>query len=62
VAQKSITEKEHSPYSPDLAPNDFWLFPEINSTFKGTKTFKKCDDDTESYSTTGKKGKVVPVL
>jgi hypothetical protein len=24
LAQKSITEMEHSPYSPDFAPNDFW--------------------------------------
>jgi transposase len=27
VAQKSITEFEHPSYSPDLAPNDLWLFP-----------------------------------
>jgi len=26
VVQKSITEMEHPPYSPDLAPNDFQLF------------------------------------
>jgi hypothetical protein len=31
LIQKSITEKEHPPCSPDLAPNDFWLFPIINS-------------------------------
>jgi histone-lysine N-methyltransferase SETMAR len=28
LAQKSITEVEHLPHSPDLTPNDFWLFPE----------------------------------
>jgi hypothetical protein len=27
LAQKSITEMEHPPYSLDKAPNDFWLFP-----------------------------------
>jgi hypothetical protein len=27
--QKSITEKEHRPYSSDLAPNDFWFYPKI---------------------------------
>jgi hypothetical protein len=34
LAQKSITEMEHPPYSPDLAPNDFWLFPIIKSALK----------------------------
>jgi histone-lysine N-methyltransferase SETMAR len=29
MAQKSITEMEHPPYSPDLAPNDFWLLPKL---------------------------------
>jgi hypothetical protein len=48
---------EHPPYSPYLAPNDFWLFPKIKSSLNGRifpimKTFKKCNDDTESYSTT----------
>jgi hypothetical protein len=28
---------EHLPYSPDLAPNDFWLFPKIKVCLKGTK-------------------------
>jgi hypothetical protein len=50
---------EHPPYFPDLAPNDFWLFPNINSALKKNedfrilKTSKKCDDGTERYSTTG---------
>jgi histone-lysine N-methyltransferase SETMAR len=34
LAQKSITEMEHPPYSPDLVPNDFWLFPKVNSVLK----------------------------
>jgi histone-lysine N-methyltransferase SETMAR len=29
LAQNSITEVEHPLFSPDLAPNDFWLFPKI---------------------------------
>jgi transposase len=46
------------PYSPDLAPNDVWLFPKIKSALKGRRfqdieDIKKCDNDTESYSTTG---------
>jgi hypothetical protein len=36
LAQKLITEMEHPPYSPGLGPNDFWLFPEINSYLKRT--------------------------
>jgi hypothetical protein len=26
---------KHPPYSPDLSPNDLWLFPEIKSALKG---------------------------
>jgi len=28
---------EHPPYSPDLAPCDFFLFPKMKSTLKGTR-------------------------
>jgi hypothetical protein len=50
---------EHPPHSPDLAPNDFWLFPKIKSAvkdrrFQDTEDIQnKCDDGTESYSTAG---------
>jgi len=37
LGQKLITEMEHPPSSPDLALNDFWLFPEIKSAFLGMK-------------------------
>jgi hypothetical protein len=37
LAQKSITEMEHSPFSLDLAPNYFRLFPKIKSDLKGRK-------------------------
>jgi hypothetical protein len=48
LAQKSITDKEHPPCSPDLALNDFWLFPKIKSALKGQQfqdieDIKKCD-------------------
>ena len=33
---------EHPPYSPDLAPCDFFLFPKIKSALKGTR-FKSID-------------------
>jgi hypothetical protein len=29
---------EHPPYSPDLAPNDFWLFSKIKSALKGQRS------------------------
>jgi hypothetical protein len=57
LAQKSITEMEHLPYSPDLAPNDFWLFLKIKSALKGQRfqdnKDKKCDNSIESYFTPG---------
>jgi hypothetical protein len=59
LAQKSITELEHPPYSPALAPNASWLFPKIMSALKGRKFWdtenikRKCENGTESYSTTG---------
>jgi hypothetical protein len=34
---------KHPPYSPDLAPNDFWLFPKIKTTSKGRK-FQDTED------------------
>ena len=33
---KKIPVLEHPPYSPDLAPSDFFLFPEIKSGLKRT--------------------------
>jgi hypothetical protein len=37
LAQKSNIEMEHPSYSPDLAPNDIWLFPKIKSFLKGRR-------------------------
>jgi hypothetical protein len=53
LPQKSITEMEHPPHFPYLAPNDFWLFPKINSVLKERKlqdidTSKKCDDKLQA--------------
>jgi len=28
----------HPPYSPDLAPYDFWLFPKVKMTMKGKRS------------------------
>jgi len=35
LATKQITVLEHPAYSPDLAPNDCFLFPEIKEILKG---------------------------
>ena len=35
LAKKSIPVLPHPPYSPDLAPCDFYLFPKLKSNLKG---------------------------
>jgi len=37
LAKNSITKMDHPPYSPDLAPCDFWLFPKLKKCPEGTK-------------------------
>jgi len=37
LAKNNIPVMEHPPYSPDLAPCDFFLFPKIKSALKGTR-------------------------
>jgi len=41
LANKNITVLEHTPYSPDVAPCDFYLFPKIKSVLKGTHFVSK---------------------
>jgi hypothetical protein len=36
LANKNITVLHHPPYSPDLAPCNFYFFPKIKSVLKGT--------------------------
>jgi len=36
LANKNVTVLEHPPYSPDLTPCDFYLFPKIKSVLRGT--------------------------
>ena len=43
LATKQITVLEHPAYSPDLAPNDFFLFPKIKEILKG-RHFDDIDD------------------
>ena len=37
---------QQPPYSPDLAPCDVWLFPELKTTLKGMQ-FQSCKDIME---------------
>jgi hypothetical protein len=43
IAKKLVTEMEHSICSPDLAPNNFWLFPNIKFALKGRR-FQDTED------------------
>jgi len=38
LVKKGIITLDHPPYSPDLAPCDFWLFPKLKLAMKG-KTY-----------------------
>jgi hypothetical protein len=37
VGQKFITVMKRPPFSPALAPNDFWLFLKMKSALKGRR-------------------------
>jgi hypothetical protein len=41
---------DHPPYSPDLAPCDFWLFPELKTALKGHR-FSDTADIQEHVTT-----------
>ena len=43
LSNKNITVCPYPPYSPDLAPCDFWLFPKVKMTMKG-KRFESIQD------------------
>jgi len=43
LSNKNITVCPHPPYSLDLAPCDFWLFPKVKMTMKG-KRFESIQD------------------
>jgi len=37
LAKISITKMDHPPYSPDLAPCDFWIFTKLKNALKGQR-------------------------
>jgi len=56
LVTKQITVLEHSIYSPDLAPNDFFLFPKIKEILKG----RHLDDTDDIRSNTTAALKAIP--
>jgi hypothetical protein len=57
LATKQITVLEHPAYSPDLALNDFFLFPKMKEILKGRHF-----DDIDDISSEGHSTKPVPKL
>jgi hypothetical protein len=47
MAENSMKPAPHSPYSPDLAPPDFYLFEYVNGRLTG-QMFELCDDLIEA--------------
>ena len=49
LVKYQITQVTQSPYSPDLVPCDFWLFPKLKSPMKG-KTFQTINKIQENMT------------
>ena len=54
LAHNNITTFPHSPYSPDLAPCDFFLFPKMKLLLKGRRFDGLEDIQRESQNVLGK--------
>ena len=50
LGKHQITQVAQPPYSPDLVPRDFWLFPKLKSPLKG-KRFQTVDDEIQENTT-----------
>jgi histone-lysine N-methyltransferase SETMAR len=46
LPKHGVVEIRHSPYSPDLAPADFFLFPTVKTALKG-KRFQDVEKSIE---------------
>jgi hypothetical protein len=49
-AKHHITQLCQPPYSPDLAPCDFWLFPKLKSPLKGRRYFPDSPSISQSLN------------
>jgi hypothetical protein len=47
LAKNNIPIVPHPPYSPDLAPSDFWLFPALKMGLRGRR-FATVEDIKEN--------------
>ena len=47
LVKHQITQVTQAPYSPDLVPCNFWLFPKLKSSLKG-KRFQTVDEIQEN--------------
>jgi transposase len=56
LAKRSISVVPHPPYSPDLAPCEFFPFPILKSTLKG----KRFQDVAEIHLNTERKLQAIP--
>jgi len=43
LSKNNVTTLEHPPYSPDLAPDDFYLLPPLKSGLKGRRFYGVTD-------------------
>jgi transposase len=43
LSKNNVTTLEHPPYSPDLAPGDFYVFPPLKSVLKGRRFYGVTD-------------------
>lgn len=48
LASKGISLMDHPPYSPDLAPCDFWLFPHLKRDLRGIEF--ESESELKTYS------------
>ena len=51
LAQRKVTVLDHPPYSPDLAPADYFLFPKVKSHLKG-RLFDSISDIQKAVTST----------
>jgi histone-lysine N-methyltransferase SETMAR len=62
LASKEITMLEHPPYSLDLAPSDFFIFPKIKEILKGRYSDDIDDISSNNSSSEGHSTKPVQKL
>jgi hypothetical protein len=62
LAEKSIPVITQPPYSPDLAPSDFWLFPTLKMGLKVTRFATMEDIECDGRTAEDSKRSLPPVL